>query len=401
MDFFLQFGNGMLEHSRHLISAWGRGGVIFSPRDMSPQQIASLGADIVSRNGITMVDPQLYLLRADHHGMLQHEYWPRVSDTMEFLTGDGCHSTLIKLFELNDAAQSTLIIVPGLHCSRVNEVWFKSQSLFIKNAQRFAGNRPLYATVSLSSEALRFSDQISALIQVADQWPVAGIYLVAEHPGDSYFVEDPIWLSNLLTLCAALKNQGKKIIVGYANQQLLCTACAGVDAIASGTWMNVRVFTTNKFIEPPSDSVSRRQTWYYCPQTLSEYKLQFLDMALRRNMLNSFAPSPNMNSSYADILFSGAPPSATEFSEREAFRHYLTCLNAQCQSIQMQSYEGAYEIVVGIMNQAFLNLRNAHSIGLLGQNRDFSLGIDATRAAMNNLNHEMGFLLQRMWVPRF
>jgi len=401
MDFLLQFGYGMLEHSRHLLSSWGGGGVILSPRDMSPQQISALGQEVTSRNGFTMVDPQLYQLRADHHGMLQHEYWPNVTDTMDFLTGEGCNKTLWKIMELNETARSSLVIVPGLYCTRANDMWFRSQELFIKNAIALSGNKPLFATICLSAETMRFSEQIATIIQVAQSWPVNGVYLVAEHSGDSYFVEDPMWLSNLLSLCAGLKNQGKKVIVGYSNQQMLCTACTGVDAIASGTWMNVRMFSTSRFIEPDSSSISRRQTWYYCPQTLSEYKMQFLDMAMRREMLNYFSPSPNMNSAYADILFSGAQPSLTEFSEKLAFRHYLTCLFSQCKSIQMQSYDMVLEIVNGILNQTSLNLRNAHSIGVLGQNRDFSVGIDATKSAVNNLHHEMGFLLKRMWDSRF
>ena len=69
MNLFLQFGHGMLEHSRHLIRKWGEGCVIFSPRDMTSEQMKGLSGDILECGGRTLLDPQLFLPRGTHHGM--------------------------------------------------------------------------------------------------------------------------------------------------------------------------------------------------------------------------------------------------------------------------------------------------------------------------------------------
>ncbi len=42
MNLYLQLGHGMMEHCRHLISRWGGGTVILSPRDLSPDQLPSI-----------------------------------------------------------------------------------------------------------------------------------------------------------------------------------------------------------------------------------------------------------------------------------------------------------------------------------------------------------------------
>ena len=57
MKFFLQFGYGMLAHSKHLISKWGEGTVILSPRDMTLEQIKALPKDIAKYGGKALFDP--------------------------------------------------------------------------------------------------------------------------------------------------------------------------------------------------------------------------------------------------------------------------------------------------------------------------------------------------------
>ena len=101
---------------------------------------------------------------------------------------------------------------------------------------------------------------------------------MAEHPTSDYLADDPLWLGNLLNLSAGLKLQGREVVVGYCSHQMLCLAAANVDAIASGTFLNVRSFSTNRFQQPEEDSKGKRANWYYCPQALSEYKIAFLDL---------------------------------------------------------------------------------------------------------------------------
>ena len=37
MELHLQFGFGMMEHCRHLLTEWGSGTVVLSPRDLTPK----------------------------------------------------------------------------------------------------------------------------------------------------------------------------------------------------------------------------------------------------------------------------------------------------------------------------------------------------------------------------
>lgn len=397
MNLFLQFGHGMMEHCRHLIDNWGNATVILSPRDMTEKQIDRLSGDIRDLGGSTLLDPQFYDPRADHHGLVKHDYWQNSFDTSLFLSGPPLTTLLEKLIAINILAQTDKVILPGLYCHRMDDDWLAVQHAIVNESVNLISDKHRIATICLSGEAIRFEDQIEVLLNASEEWDVDGYYVVPEHPNGTYLADDPMWLTNLLTLCSGLKLQKREVFVGYSNHQMLCLACAGVDAIATGTWLNVRSFSTDKFQEPNSDSMSRRVKWYYCPQTLSEYKLPFLDMAFRRGVLSSLAVSQEYNSNYADVLFAGAQPSTTNYSEQQSFRHYLTCLRHQCLTASCTSFSETIDYQRAFWDGVEGMIRVAHRAGVRGQNRDFADIVDVNRAAIEAFVDTRGFVLERLW----
>lgn len=397
MNFILQFGHGMMEHCRHLINQWENGTVIFSPRDMTERQIDTLSTDIQKLGGNTLLDPQFYDPHGDHHGLVKHDYWPENFNTSVFLSGPQLTTLIEKIVQLNTLAKTNKVLLPGLYCERVDDDWLSVQESIINESKNIIEDKPILATVCISGEALRFEDQIEMLLNASEEWDVDGYYLVPEHPNGTYLADDPIWLTNLLTLSSGFKIQGREVLVGYSNHQMLCLSCAKVDAIAAGTWLNVRSFSTTKFQEPESDSISRRVKWYYCPQTMSEYKLPFLDMAFTRGVLDSFASPPECNSNYADVLFGGAQPSTTSYNEQQSFRHYLSCLRSQC----IMSSNGSFQETINYhqknLDDVERMIREAHRAGVRGQDRDFANIIDVNRVAIQALVDTRGFILERLW----
>jgi len=253
----------------------------------------------------------------------------------------------------------------------------------------------VYSTIALSTDATADESQIEAVVEEAARWNVSGFYVVAQ--AAKYLVEDINWLANLLILTAGLKLLGKKVIVGYSNHQSLCLAAANVDAIASGTWLNVRAFDPSKFYIPDEDEVSRRTTWYYCPQALSEYKIIFLDAAKRTGILNAMKPPTTLGSIFADPLFAGAAPTSVDWKEQPAFRHYLTCLNGQVLQASKSSFDATVNQHRSLLDEAEANLKKFRANGVLGGDRDFSQILDINRSAITMLTHARGAQLRRTW----
>jgi hypothetical protein len=397
MDLFLQVGHGMMGHCRHLIESWGGGTVLISPRDLTADQIQRFGQSIVELGGNTLVDPQFYDPRSTHHRLVGHDYWPDNFQTSMLSNGPQLSQLLQNLLVLNESANSDQFIIPGIYGDRVDDDWLAIQDNVINEAVELDDNRPKIATICISGEAMRFEEQIEIVINSSEKWEVDGFYIVPEHPGSQYLVEDPVWLSNLMNLCAGLKLHGKRVIVGYSSHQMLSLATCKLDAIASGTWLNVRSFSTRKFQESDDDEISRRVKWYYCPHALSEYKIPFLDMAHRAGILHRLRPDEGLESQYAETLFTGAQPTLTDYTEQQSHRHYLQCLFQQCRNSKYSTFRDTMDYQEELLNIAESYLDEFHRVGVRGQDRDFGDIIDVNRAALAALNSSRGFVLERLW----
>lgn len=399
MELFLQFGYGMMDHSRSLLEDWGIGTVILSPRDLKPEQLQRLGRELLAFPGsAVLLDPQFYLPHADHARLVSHDYWPRGYDSGDFWAGPELRALLGSLLSLNRELGCSQFLLPGLFAPRVDEDWLARQKLVIEEANAIPHDRlPLIATVALGADAIRTDDDIHAVLEEAPAWDVKGVYLVCEHPNGDYLVKDATWMSNLLDLTAGLRLKGKSVIVGYSNQQMLLLAAARVSAIASGTWMNVRSFPPEKFRSQYDEEIKQRTTWYYCPESLSEYKIPYLDIAQKQGVLTRMKPQPPLTSPHAEVLFSGPQPSTLGFSEQAAFRHYLHCLHGQVRQHDFASFDAAVAAQERSLQQAEALIGQLHSAGVRGQGRDFAECVDAGRAALAVLQTQRGPVMRRAW----
>jgi len=393
MELYLQFGWGMMEISRALCDACGGINTILSPRDLNDGQLFNLSSQLVDLGGEVLLDPQFYLPRADHHRLTAHAYWPNDYDTAGF-NGGRKREMMEPLLELNTRLGTAHFIVPGERAETVDDYWLESQWSLLNVAKEIT-NRPLMMTICLSGEAVRSNKQISLIMGQAEQMDVLGYYLVLEHPGSTYIVDDPQWLANTLDLAAGLRRLGAKVIVGYSNHQQLIMACAGVNAIASGTWMNVRCFFPDKFRSAYEEEVKRRATWYYCPQAMSEYTLPLLDIGFRLGLQDTFRPNPSTH--FAERLFAVTQPSASGWSEADAFRHYLMALYSQTQTSTYPTFDETIRNHRALLNRAQEVLSAFEENEILSQNRGFRDAIYANRAALKVLERTHGPSLRRKW----
>lgn len=397
METYLQFGHGMMEHSKNLIKKRKGGAVILSPRDLEENQLIKMAEELTKIGGTALLDPQCFARNADHHRLTKHKYWSAYSanNTLAFVDGSATETFLRVYSALANKMGITKHIIPGLLASNIDEDWFMFHEHMLKQAPKFLKGE-LLATIALSADVMESEALIEEIVDRTAAWKLDGFYIVPEIP-ESYLVSSSIWLANLMILASGLKLQKRQVIVGYCNHQTLCLAAAKVDAIASGTWLNVRAFQPDKFYTPDEDDISRRTKWYYCPQALTEYKMNFLDVAKQLGILNSMKSDPGLGSSFADPLFAGATPSSVEWNERDAFRHYLTCLHGQAASLRRNSFDTAYDAYLNMLNDAGKVLKTLSSRGVRGGDRDFSDYVDVGVGAMEVFKKARGARLRRSW----
>lgn len=399
MNLYLQFGWGMMEHCRSLLKEWGGGTVILSPRDLEPDQLPRFASSIRAiPGGAVLLDPQFYLPHSDHERLCSHSFWPQNYATGVFFTGPSLTSLLAELKSLNDELGASEVILPGLLADEINDDWLNIQRVILQKAQASNFDKRLCQTIALSSDACRNEAQVARLLEHASQFKAESYYLLCEHPSGNYLVDDAAWLSNVLDIIAGLKLGGSKVFVGYCNHQMLIAGTVKADAIASGTWMNVRSFPPEKFRSTYDDEIKQRAVWYYCPQALSEYKLPIMDIARKVGLLSHLAPATGVNAKYVAPLFSGGQPSTIGLLEPDAFRHYLTCLKQQVDAAVMPTFDDTVAKHEGLLDDAEQILQVLTGGRIRGQMRDFSEIIDVSRAALAGLIATRGAMLRRNWT---
>ncbi len=399
MDFRLQFGYGMMEHCRSLLKQWAGGHVILSPRDLTDQQMRRLSKELSKLPNVSLsVDPQFYLPHADHFRLSAHSFWPAAFDSDIFWTGPALTELIRRILQLNKDLGSSEILLPGILASSVDDDWLVSQQAIVDEASAICTPDVLVTTVALSSDVLRDAQNVGMIVEAAERWSSTGVYVVAEHPSGEYLVDDANWLANLVDLLAGLKLAGKRVTLGYANHQELIAAIAKTDAIASGTWMNVRSFPPEKFRSTYEEEIKQRSVWYYCPQALSEYKVPFLDIAYRQGILDDLRPDEDVDGGYVRPLFAGGQPSSIGLPEQLAFRHYLHALRAQVLTSVEDSFDATVRKHSAVLDRAAALLPRFAAAGVRGQLRDFSEIVDVNRAAIAVIESTRGPVLRRRWA---
>lgn len=400
MELFLQFGHGMMSHAKQLLADWDGGGVVLSPRDLTEEQLNRISGEVQKLGGTVLFDPQCYIRDSDHKKLTAHEHWTIWSgnSTGAFLGGPGTAKLLKCLAQKAKSLGTKQHILPAPVADVISEDWFTFQENIISEAPTHFGSKGLFATLALSDKVLLDEEQIEAIVEQAEDWPVAGFYVVGKTP-NSYLIEHPVWLSNLMILVSGLKLSGKKVIVGYSNHQYLCLAASGVDTICSGTFLNVRSFNPDKFYENEEGEISRRSIWYYCPQALSEYKLPFLDTAKSMGVLDTMKAIAPIDGSYAQPLFSGPDPSTINWGETNAFRHYLTCLHGQASVAVQGTFEDTVDFHLATLDEAEKRIKDLRKNGVFGGDREFKDYLDVNRSALALLRKARGAQLRRNWPP--
>jgi hypothetical protein len=398
VELYLQFGWGMMEMCCSLLKRWESGTVILSPRDLEPEQLEPFASRLDELGGARLLDPQFYLPHSDHERLTSHSYWPNSYDTGQFWAGGQSVECMASLVQLNEELGCARVILPGVFTNTIDAAWASMQATAIANAASLGVDKlNMLATIAMSAEVASDASQVEDLLLTTEGWDIGGAYLILEHPAQQYFVAEPSWVANMLDVIAGLRLQGKRVVVGHANQQMLLCAVAGANAIASGNYMNVRLLDTKKFEAPVEDEMRQRAIWYYCPQTLSEFRLSALDFARDRRRLGLLRPEPRLATAESELLFEAARPSASGFQESASFRHFLDTMHKQCAANDLSEFDSCLTMLRAQVHHADELLAQLRAAGITSEPRSFRHSVEACDSALLALEEDRGAMLRRHW----
>ncbi|QEL19232.1 hypothetical protein [Limnoglobus roseus] len=331
MRFFLQMGYGMLSMNRDLLTRYAAGadaGVIVWPRTTDPQQALSHAQDVHRLRGSVLFDSCFYAPRSEHARITSFPYWPSADayDTTEFTAEAGRQFAEEAIRYQVETLRVTEILLPGSFVNTIDQQWLDTHRQFAEaGAKAERGGRRVFSTVAIGEDLIVHQQSFDRLINELTTFPVDGVYFLYRSPNGQYLTTNDVFLLNLLIGFLSLSLAGKEIIIGYANQQDLIFAAAGVGTIASGNFRNVRRFNPAIFEEQEAQDLSRK-TWFYDGNSMSEFRTEQLDIAYHHlGMRGRFGP----RSPEADVLLDAINPSQADWPERSSFMHFLQILREQ------------------------------------------------------------------------
>lgn len=400
MELFLQFGYGMKNLTIDLAKRWHGASVILSPRDMEPTQLVRWSKEFEKAGVNCYFDPQCYCPKSELKRLTKYSYWDCNLNTNLQSNTTYVDQKIENIKHYNDIAKTKAYILPCI-LSKYDDLWenrfILQQKRFIDAARKTMTDKPIYTTLALPSEFLIQNEKtIETFLNEISTLNVDGFYIVAEALDKKYLIDSPMWLSNVFHLCATLKMAEKKVIYGYGNHQMLPLSLIKVDAMASGTWLNVRSFT-NRFVD--TDEQKRKSTWVYYPESLSEYKLSFLDWAYNTGYLSTMKSGDKsfMDEHYNKLFQTSVAPSTTNFNETDAFKHYLCCLRHQIELLDKGTYNEALETYNIILTTAEREIERLEKVAIYAQARSFKNFVDVNRAAITQLDRSHGFAIKMSW----
>lgn len=404
MEFFLQMGHGMKSISIDLAKKWGGATIILSPRDIAENRLPVWVKEFSAARVQCLFDPQMFFPKGNaDKNLSQYSYFDRHFNT--FVDQNQSADDIIKeLKKYNDIANTAAYILPA-NFLEYDDSWeyqyLQKMKIIVSSARKYMGDKPIYATLMLPTDFLLQSENvIDSFLTGLEEIPIDGYYILAHAIRRDYLIDSPVWLYSVLNICASLHKREKKVIFGYGNHQMLPLALAGADAMASGTWLNVRSFT-NRFVAD-EDEFKKRTTWAYFPKTMSEYKISFLDWAVSQNVFFDMTSDDEVYKDewiqkIVNAVNNGAAPSSAKFNETDAFKHYLWCLRHQVELLNRDSWDEAFSTYEMMLNTAETNIEALEKAGVYGQTRSFRNFIDVNRAAAFRLKQDYGLAMKMGW----
>lgn len=324
MTFYVQQGYGMMGLNEEFADKYDDVAFILSPRSLQRQsnieKISEHSLKLKQKNKKILFDPQFYEPRTNLTKILKFPYFENLDySTLTFNKSTAeifGHNALKYQFESLNVDE---YIIPGIYSNSITSNWIEAQENMMTGALKYENKKFAYQTLALGPDLIKNQAEFSDLISRCIQYPVDGYYIVLRTP-DNYLVQDQNYLYEIMDACISLNLAGKKIIMGYGNQQSLIFGAVGVSGIASGNYRNVRSFNPEIFFENDEDDIKRKGTWYFDGNTLGEYNAQQLALAYKRGLKEYFGPINEYNKS----LLTSFNPATVPWGENLAFRHYLS-----------------------------------------------------------------------------
>lgn len=330
-SYLVQIGHNGHKLAQDILDNGYADGAILSPADYKSDRNATLASRINDRDGIVLFDPQFYIPRSDRPKFDSYDYFEDFGgdefDTVEI--GDELGNLSNQILDYQDKLETDAYISPARLLDTFSDskldYWADITEAFIEAAEERDRDIPIYVSLPIDQRPLTDKSQRDDLLNQVTQFDPDGFYVSGEFEFESrYPLTGASNVYSMLDLLNTLKQNRYEVLVGHSHQIAHLFFGIGVDAFASGHYINLRAFDTRRWEPTDGQSGGRQVVKYYSDKLLNELRVDpDLDLMYQKDDFD--LEKIRTPSDYDDPLFDGSdPPSTVGWKFRDAgWDHYI------------------------------------------------------------------------------
>ena len=292
MTILAQHGFGKANKIDQGISNGSIQGVIMSPRDETPANLASFlsNLQLLAPSSVRLVDPLFHIgaVAASRDGKLRDyaHYHPNLTPTSFSPIQTQAFVTEVLNWQSN--LDVSAVVSPTVIVDDLGSQWAQiALSLAQETINQHFQEKPLVVSLVVTEEALRNRPLVNAWLDELTTLDVDGFYLVVRRTHEPYRQHyEPDVLSALLHVCYSLAEINQyRLFVGYTDMVTLLLHAVGVTATASGWSLGLRQFSLRRF--QPVDGGRPSRARYSSRPLLNSVFITHLDTIHSRGQISS------------------------------------------------------------------------------------------------------------------
>ena len=334
MTIMAQHGYGKKDRIDRGISDGSIQGVIMSPRDELPHNLASFlsALRVINPRFERLVDPQFHVGATSSTRVGNLSKYPHYRSG---LTPTSFSSTNIQNFvrntlQLQNQMDVTAIVSPTVVVDELSSQWAQiAMMLAQETLHQHDGSQPLLISLVVREDVLRQKMSVDGWLDNLTQMDVDGFYLIVLRASETYGQRyDPDVLASLMRVCYSLAEINRyRVIVGYSDMVTLLLHAVGVTATASGWGLGLRQFTLQRFQERDGGRPARSR--YSSLPLLNSIYVTELGGLYNSGIINSaLSDTP-----YDARFIGGRNPENVAWTPDDSSLHHWYVLNALSHSL--------------------------------------------------------------------
>ena len=331
-------------------------GVIMSPKDESPDNLASYLSGLRERNSEAelLVDPLFHigaiqgLPRIGKLGDYPH-YQDRL-DPLSF-SPRSTRSFVSRTLQWQVGLDVTAILSPTVMVddltSRWSQVALSLAQETIYQHQDQGEDRPLLISLVVDEDALRHPRDVDDWLDDLTELDTDGFYIVVRRRDNRYQQNyNPAALASLLRVCHSLGERNEyRVIAGYTDMTSLLLHAVGVEGTGTGWYGNLRQFTLSRFQE--TGGRAPRARYSSGPLLNSIYMYELAAIHNNDRIMEVLSGSP------FDERFNDARnPESAPWNLTDSTLHHWWVMNDILEPILQETPDDRLDLVIDSITQA-------------------------------------------------